>query len=596
LTGARANAQDRPVARRLNRNDPWFVPLLLAIATGCGSFAFFAYTLADIAADREGSAAATGREPPAPARQPLRYSGELPPSLADAGFSPAGSGGADIRFAGGTGPGAGTPTRYWAWVASPHAGVDSLTGAQLQRALQGTEGPEAAGGIGPRWVFAATAGDVERVRALTGHSGTVGPRDTYGALAAEMADSRSPPLLALVPLEAVTPSMMAVAVDGVDLVRGHGDPATWPWVERIEVTGLSERGRREAPLIQARTAAMLPPVTTIVATGDILMSRCTLARIRAGGDWGAPLRSPVGEYLAAADLALGSLDGSIQDIGEPYGCIATTNLTSPPEVIEALTLAGFDGLTLATNHIADCGEGACGMRALMRTLELVHEAGIKTVGAGGDLEGALAPAVFEVKGVLIGVLGFDDIAAEDLEATATGPGTAPLDDTYEDDRADLPREPAFYKPAALLSVTRLEERVRALRQQVDIVIVQVQSGTEDTHDPSERSIKALRTAAAAGADLVVGNQAHWVQAVEFRGNSVVTYALGNFIFDQQHTPEHEQGYLVEATVQGRRLVNVRLLPYRIKEQIRPTFVEGAERAKILEDVWAAARRLAVKTP
>jgi len=122
----------------------------------------------------------------------------------------------------------------------------------------------------------------------------------------------------------------------------------------------------------------------------------------------------------------------------------------------------------------------------------------------------------------------------------------------------------------------------------------VQSGTEDTHVPTARSIKALRAAADAGADLVVGNQAHWVQAAETRGPSFIAYALGNFVFDQTHTPEHTQGYLLEATFHGSRLVTIRMLPYQIEERYRPVFAAGALRLKILGDVMTASQKLPVK--
>ena len=301
----------------------------------------------------------------------------------------------------------------------------------------------------------------------------------------------------------------------------------------------------------------------------------------------------IGEYLAAADLTLGSLDGSIQDIAKPYGCIVMEfpNLTSPPEVIEGLTLAGIDGVTIATNHIFDCAEGGCGSEAMLRTIELLNKAGIKTAGGGANLEEALAPAIFAVNGLKFGVLGFDDIAAEHIQATETEPGTAPLDDSYDDEQSTPPEEPAFYKPAELLALTRFEERIRKLKKEVDVVIVQVQSGYEDTHDPSPRSLKALRAAVDAGADLVVGNQAHWVQGIELRGSAFIAYALGNFIFDQTRTPEHTQGYLLEATFHGAKLATVRMVPYEIEERYRPVFVEGETRAKVLGDVIGASAGL-----
>jgi poly-gamma-glutamate synthesis protein (capsule biosynthesis protein) len=399
--------------------------------------------------------------------------------------------------------------------------------------------------------------------------------------------------LAIVPLEELGSGMVALSIDGRDLARGTGDSSEWPLAWRVTVTANTDRGRNEVGAIRAAIAAKPPEAITVVATGDVLQSRCSLAAIRATGDWAAALRGPVGEYLAAADLALSSLDGSIQSLGEPFGCIVMEypNLTSPPEVVEALTLAGIDAMTLATNHAFDCGMGDCGSEALLESMKHLHAAGIKTVGGGKNLEEALAPAIFEVKGVKFGVLGFDDIAAEHIQATETGPGTAPLDDSYENERADPPEEPAFYKSAELLGVSRLQQRIRALKEQVDVVIVQIQSGTEDTHEPSARSIKALRAAADAGADLVVGNQAHWVQAAEVRRGSFVAYALGNFIFDQVWTPEHTQGYLLEATFHGKKLATVRLVPYQIEQKYRPVFAEGETRGKIIGDVVEASQGL-----
>ena len=166
-----------------------------------------------------------------------------------------------------------------------------------------------------------------------------------------------------------------------------------------------------------------------------------------------------------------------------------------------------------------------------------------------------------------------------------------MDDSYADEKASLPAEPAFYKPASMLQVTQMQAAIRKLKTQVDVVIVQIQSGFEDTHDASPRSIKGLRAAVDAGADLVVGNQGHSVQPVEVRGGSFIAYALGNFIYDQQHTIDETQGYLLEATFWGKKLAAVKFVPYQIADQYRPEFVTGGTRAKILGDVAAGSADL-----
>jgi poly-gamma-glutamate synthesis protein (capsule biosynthesis protein) len=486
--------------------------------------------------------------------------------------------------------------RYFVPIASIGAAVDALTRSQLDGLLRGeTTDWAAVGGIaGPAEPAAVVSpADPSALAVLQVWMGNTSERAaTFGSYDdLRTAMTLGSGYIGLVPVSEVRPGQMAIAVDGIDPVRGRGDLAAWPYTEKVWVRAETSRGREALDALVAALTAPPPTVTTIVASGDILQSRCALTQIRATGDWGAALRGPVGEYLAAADLALGSLDGSIQDINPPYGCVDITNLSSPPETMEALTLAGFDEMTVATNHVFDCGIDYCANRAFLETLDFLHGAGMKTVGGGKNLEEAFAPAIFEVHGVRIGILGFDDISAEDLQATDTEPGTAPLDDSYDDEKASIPHEPAFFQSADKLGVTRLQERVRQLKTQVDFVIVQIQSGTEDTHIPSPRSIKALRAAADAGADLVVGNQAHWVQSIEWRPNSFVAYALGNFIFDQTHTPEHTQGYLLEATLHGKQFVAVRFVPYQIEDKYRPVFAQGGLRTKIIGDVIAASRQL-----
>ena len=519
----------------------------------------------------------------------VTYSGDLPAELASANLLPA-SEATDLAFLDGGGEEYRIVSRYYVPVVAMGVGVDALSRTQVEDLVRGAirDWSEVGGIPGPVRAFAVAPGAGDEGMAA---AAPVAPEQTFATyeelLEAMTFDSGA---WAFVPIEEVGPTVTAVAVSGIDLVRGRGDAREWPFVGAVTLIAFTEEGRMAAEALVAEHSVALPEPVTVIATGDILQSRCSLTQIRATGDWGAALRGPVGEYLASADLTLGSVDGSIQDIAEPLGCFPHVNLSSPPEVIEALTLSGFDEVTVATNHVFDCGAVPCGAEAFLRTIELLEEAGIAVVGGGENLEAALAPAIFTVGETTFGILGFDDVAAYSLEAGPNWPGTAPLDDDYSNENAT--GEPAFFRPASELGLERFRARINALAEEVDVVIVQVQTGTEDTHDPSPRSIKALRAAVAAGATLVVGNQAHHAQAIEPGEEAFIAYALGNFIYDQKRLAGHTQGYLLEATFWGERLVNLRFAPYVIKDLYRPVFAEGEVRTKILNDVFEASIRLA----
>ena len=510
---------------------------------------------------------------------------DLPPGLPDDTILVSSSEKSDIVFF--LSPPKRIVKEWYVPVVAMGVGIDSISKAGLLKILSGsvTDWSDVGGLSGS-------------IRVLTGPSLEIGPfQDLFDMSVVEQFESYDKLFqvmtfqsgtIAIVPIDQIVPSVTALAVDDVDIVRGFGNSEDWHFVDAVFALPLTERGK---PAIENLIDAPLPKPTTIVITGDILPVRCSLVALELSGDWASAVRGETGDYLAAADLTLGSYDGSIHDFGEHYGCVPGVNLSSPPEVIELLKYAGFDELSLATNHVVDCGVSSpCGNRAFLSTINSLKDAEIKIAGAGSSLDEAFDPVIFNVDGITFGILAFDDVAAQNFAATEDKPGTAPLDDDYSDEIASGYQ--SYFHPAIALSLDRFQKLITDLVEAVDIVIVQVQTGTEDTHDPSERSIKALRAARSAGATLVIGNQAHHVQAIEPpKEGGFIAYALGNFIFDQIHTPEHTQGFLVEATFWGKNLINLRFLPYEIKERYRPVFVHGSLRLKILEDVFEATKRL-----
>ncbi len=318
-------------------------------------------------------------------------------------------------------------------------------------------------------------------------------------------------------------------------------------------------------LTLASPVPSLPTTTHLLFTGDVIPARCTYARVSAlGGDWTLPFR-PLHDILTDADITIGTLDATVSDAGALFGCTSTFSLAGPAAVVRGLQYAGYDVLAHAANHIKDCGVSGCGDNAMIQTDINLRAAGILSVGDGLTLAAARAPVVVERNGVRFAFLAYDEIAAY-YHAGATTAGAAPMD------------------PATV------GEDVVAARRVADVVIVIPHWGIEYTAEPSERQRAFARAAAAAGADLVIGNHPHWVQAHERIGRTFVAYALGNFVFDQDWSLETQQGALLDVTFSGETVVSTTYTAIHIYDQYQPRPAPPAEAAAILgriEDASAA---------
>jgi len=88
-------------------------------------------------------------------------------------------------------------------------------------------------------------------------------------------------------------------------------------------------------------------------------------------------------------------------------------------------------VTIATNHIKDCGEKGfeCENKALLDTITTLRAAGIQPVGAGNNLQESRLPVIVERNGIRFAFLGINQID-ERVWATENIPGTAPLSGAY----------------------------------------------------------------------------------------------------------------------------------------------------------------------
>ncbi|MDD5305732.1 MAG: CapA family protein [Deltaproteobacteria bacterium] len=293
--------------------------------------------------------------------------------------------------------------------------------------------------------------------------------------------------------------------------------------------------------------------------------------------------------LQGADLAVGNLEGPVatkatrRESRFPYKV--------PPWTLQGLKWAGFDAVSFANNHVADCGVGG-----MLETFESLRVAGIPWFGAGQDPPEAQAPRVFELGGRKVAFVGF--VAADtwfhEFEDSLE-PGA------YRRMERGMTRRFGVGKgrPGAVIATAQsVAQGVRAAEEAADVVIAVFHFGIRYHRAPEEFQRGLAHAAVDAGADLVVGHHAHFWQPAEVYKGKPIVYGVGNFAFGSGNR-EADEGLLVRAVLEDGRMEAVELFPLYIKNaddlvDFQPKVMKGASADEMLGRVSEASRPLGAR--
>jgi poly-gamma-glutamate synthesis protein (capsule biosynthesis protein) len=308
------------------------------------------------------------------------------------------------------------------------------------------------------------------------------------------------------------------------------------------------------------------PVTTMLLfTGVIVPARCVQAAIDArGGDVDYPYEE-VRKTIQDADLAIGTFNATMSDYPPHTGCVRTFVLVGGSKNADALARAGFDVMSVATNHIKNCGIATCGDRAFFDTLDNLRRVSILPVGAGRDLAEALKPVVVTVNGIRFGIVSQGQIE-QSAFAGEKKPGIA------------------------VLSKENMAAAIAEARKVSDVVIAMPHWGPEDVAWPTWIQRNLAKEIAAARPDLIVGNHTHVVQAVQTIDGVPVFYGLGNFVFDQG-LRDHRQGVMLLVYFVGQRYAGYQFIPTHVDQDGRVHIAEPEEAKEILDRVNGESQKL-----
>lgn len=275
----------------------------------------------------------------------------------------------------------------------------------------------------------------------------------------------------------------------------------------------------------------------IHGTGDVNLDPSYIPNFRTHG-YGYAWSGLAGLFQED-DLTVINLECAVSDVGSPAAKEFT--FRGDPDALPAARAAGVEVANLGNNHSQDFG-----VEALVDTRENLAAHDIAPVGAGKDLEEATRPAVFEIKGWRIAVVGFGGVLPTDeWLAGPDHPGMASGDD-----------------------IPTMVTAVRAADELADLVIVAIHWGVELDLQPRPEDIERAHAMIDAGADIIFGHHSHRLNPMGTYMGRPIFWSLGNFVWPA-FSAAGSATAVAEVTVSANGDLTGRLIPAYIESSGHP---------------------------
>lgn len=281
----------------------------------------------------------------------------------------------------------------------------------------------------------------------------------------------------------------------------------------------------------------------LIFGGDVMLSRTVNTKMEKYHNYNWPLEA-IAPLTSSADIAIANLESPFLFTDNYQVLTGSFSFKANPKSVSALSLAGFDILSLANNHILNQGA-----KGLSDTRQVLDGANISYVGLRAD-----NLVIKESKGVKFAFLAY----------------------TYNQDSEKI---------ANIFNITEIENNISEAKKQADVVIVMMHAGTEYQKKPNNDQVKFAHLAIDAGADLVIGGHPHWIQTTEVYKDKTIIYSLGNLIFDQMWSQNTQIGLLARVYFNGKEQINIEYIPINIKDYGRAELMpDGAMKEDLISSL------------
>ena len=206
--------------------------------------------------------------------------------------------------------------------------------------------------------------------------------------------------------------------------------------------------------------------------------------------------------------------------GTELGLSDYPTFNSPYEAGDVMIDAGFNLVSLATNHTMDSGK-----KAVENSCKYWNEKKeVLTSGSYCSEEEKNEIRIKEKNNITYTMLNY-----------TYGTNGMPVSNDYlvnvwptDIDNINNPEKDTKYQAYK----TKVKEDIEKVRDKVDLLIVAMHWGVEYTHNPTEYEKDMASYLSSLGVDLIIGTHPHVIQPVTWIDNTLVIYSLGNFLSAQ----------------------------------------------------------------
>jgi len=259
-------------------------------------------------------------------------------------------------------------------------------------------------------------------------------------------------------------------------------------------------------------------------------------------------------YMSLADHAAINLETQISTTLPGERAPKSVTFYSQPELLDALTWAGIDYVTLGNNHTFDYMTAG-----LTSTMEALNKSALGFSGAGFNENDALTAYHQKINNTEFSMLGF-----------VGWQGNSNPTQTAND----------VHGGAAYGSMDNMLNSIQREVTQDKVVIAQYHGSQEYANSPTGVTENRLKSSLDAGATLAIAHHPHVTQGLELYDGKLIAYSMGNFIFDQNFTAT-QHSFILYVWLDGDKFHRAEIIPLYNKAY-KPTPATGMHRYTVMK--------------